>query len=62
MYGKNVQNLFGGYFQGYFGIFLPMIYIGFSEPSYFQPKKPFINVKNEYETVMYPFAGWILGS
>jgi hypothetical protein len=41
MYGKSVVNLFGGSFVN----LLPIIYIGFSEASNFQPKKPFLNVK-----------------
>ena len=57
-YGKNVQNLFGGYF----GIFLPIIYIEFSEPPIFSLKSRYKCTNLKYETVMYSFAGWILGS
>ena len=54
-----------------FWIFLSIIgtiIYWFSEPSYFQPKKPFNymykrkNLKYETETGMYAFAGWMLGS
>jgi len=41
MYGKSVVNVFEGSFVNFFAYYLYWI----SEPSYFQPKKPFLNVK-----------------
>ena len=45
-------------FSGVLWIFLPIIYIGFSEPSYFQPKKPFLNVKIWKSNGYFPFC-WL---